>query len=216
MFPAEILPGDCSERVAWKGRCAQLLDWDHRLDVKQSSSRGLWPEGVLCFGLWNLVVILIIAVAKWGLARYCGVYWRLDDCISNCWSFLNTQHYSIRSRAVRLASKHWFGSTEAIYKISHQATCGWLTWPHHKMRTSLTCLDCVAWGCFSLTLEFLYSGLFSFSSEVSSSCVVGFIGRERLVCLTCIPLCFSSKVPSSLSLYKYGFFLVISAYIVCF
>lgn len=150
----------CSRRVVWKGGCAQLLNWGCRWDVAQPMSRGLWPGGALCFGLWNFVVILIRAAAKWGLACYCGEYWWLDYYVSNCCSFLDTQHYSIRSGALRLASKHWFGSAEAIYKISHQATCGWLTWPHHKMRTSLTSLDCVAQGCFPVTLGFLYSDLF--------------------------------------------------------
>lgn len=180
MCAAEILPVIAPEGLCRQEDVFQLLDWECRWDMEQSSSRGLWPGGALCSGLWNLVGILIIAVAKWGLARYCGEYWWLDDCISNCCSFLDTQQCSIRSRALRLASKHWFGSAKAIYKISHQATCGWLTWPHHKMRTSLTCLVCVAWGCFPISLGFLYSDMFYFSLEVHSFCAVGlFTDRER-------------------------------------
>lgn len=177
MWPAEILPGGlCGQKDVF-----QLWDLGCRCNMEQPSSRGLWPGGAFCSGLWNLAGILIVAGAKWVLACYCGEYWWLDDCISNCCSFLDTQHCSIRSRALRLASKHWFGFAAAIYKISHQATCGWLTWPHQKMRTSLSCLVCVAWGCFPVQgFDILIFFFFLISLEVSSFCAVGlFTDRER-------------------------------------
>lgn len=163
MCLAEILPVIAPGGLCGQKDVLQLWDLGCRWHIEQPSSRGLWlwPGGAFCSGLWNLVGILIIAGAKWVLACYCGEYWWLDDCISNCCSFLDTQHCSIRSRALRLASKHWFGFAEAIYKISHQATCGWLTWPHHKMRTSLSCLVCVAWGCFPV--QSFYMLIFFFS-----------------------------------------------------
>lgn len=153
--PAEILPVIGPEWLCGQEDAFQLLDWGCRWDMEQSSSGELWPGGALCSGLWNLVGLLIIAIAKWGFGYYCGEYWWLDDYISNWCSFL-PQHCSIRSRALRLASKHWFGSAEAIYKISYQAVCGWLTWPHHKMRTSLTCLVSVAWKCFPVYILFCF------------------------------------------------------------
>lgn len=139
---------DCSRRVVWTEGCVSAVGF--RVQMNHGTVFIKRPVTWRCFLIWALKLswILITAGAKWVLACYCGEYWWLDDCISNCCSFLDTHHCSIRSRALRLASKHWFGFAEAIYKISHQATCGWLTWPHHKMRTSLSCLVCVAWGCF--------------------------------------------------------------------